>query len=211
MELIEFEPKELLVSQAVVLQDDAIHDTNATTRNVNEVQDTSPDRFADKLKAVFQECLRVLKPDGLLVFTYHHSRDDGWQSLDRAIRESGFCVVNAHPVKAEMSVATPKNQAKDPIQFDMIIVCRKADSVRLKSASPAHAVERAIEKITRLEDNGFAMSRNDWKIVLFAQLLTTNGDAEFNSLADLVERTLAELLGRPKRRSQAKAQALLFE
>ena len=35
-------------------------------------------------------------------------------------------MVNSHPVKSEMSVATPKSQAKEPIQLDIIIVCRKA-------------------------------------------------------------------------------------
>ena len=38
---------------------------------------------------------------------------------------AGFTVVNSQPVKAEMSVAAPKSQAKEPIQLDIIIVCRK--------------------------------------------------------------------------------------
>ena len=41
-----------------------------TTRHAEEVQDTSPEQFASKLRAVFGECCRVLREDGLLVFTY---------------------------------------------------------------------------------------------------------------------------------------------
>ena len=96
-----------------------------TTRHPDEVQDTDAARFAAKLRDVFRECARVLKDDGLLVFTYHHSRPTGWQSLAEAILGAGFRVVNAHPVKSEMSVATPKSQAKDPIQLDIILICRK--------------------------------------------------------------------------------------
>lgn len=43
-----------------------------TTRNANEVQDTDSRRFAYKLPAVFTECYRVLKDEGLLVFSYYH-------------------------------------------------------------------------------------------------------------------------------------------
>ena len=84
-------------------------------------------------RGVFRECHRILKDDGLLVFTYHHSRDEGWTALAEAVLGAGFTVVNSQPVKAEMSVATPKSQAKEPIQLDIIIVCRKetvAGSVR---------------------------------------------------------------------------------
>ena len=39
--------------------------------------------------------------------------------MAKAILGAGFLVVNSQPVKAEMSVATPKSQAKEPIQFDI--------------------------------------------------------------------------------------------
>jgi hypothetical protein len=73
-----------------------------------------------------------------------------------------------------MSVATPKAQAKEPIQLDIIIVCKKAD--KLKDRHPAsreRATEIALDKIRRLQSSGFSLSVNDKKIVLFGQLLTT--------------------------------------
>ena len=42
--------------------------TETTTRNAREVQDTNSEAFTEKLLAVFAECCRVLKDDGLLVF-----------------------------------------------------------------------------------------------------------------------------------------------
>ena len=37
----------------------------------------------------------------------------------------GVYVVNCHPIKSDMSVAAPKQQAKSPIQLDILIICRK--------------------------------------------------------------------------------------
>ena len=104
---------------------------------------------------------------------YHHSRDDGWQSLAEAVLGAGFIVVNSQPVKAEMSVATRKSQAKEPIQLDIILVCRKQAFVGDRPASRAQdALARARAKLSRLADEGFSLSRNDRKIVFFGQLLT---------------------------------------
>ncbi len=77
----------------------------SSTRHAEEVQDASAEQFSRKLRAVFGECHRVLSRDGLLIFTYHQSRADGWTSLAEAVVGAGFDVVNAHPLKAEMSVA----------------------------------------------------------------------------------------------------------
>lgn len=147
-----------------------------TTRSTAEVQDSDASSFEAKLRGVFIECHRVLKDDGLFVFTYHHSKDEGWHSVAEAILGSGFVVVNSHPVKAEMSVATPKSQAKEPIQLDIILVCRKrrsATSISLFATEDAKTA--AFHKLHRLEAAGFKLSKNDRKIVLFGQMLTTLG------------------------------------
>lgn len=100
-----------------------------TTRSKNEVQDNSPSQFSQKLQSVFAECNRVLKDDGLLVFTYHHSKSEGWSSVYTAIRNSGFVITKVHPIKAEMSVSVPVMKSKKPINFDLIFVCKKDTSL----------------------------------------------------------------------------------
>ena len=143
-----------------------------TTRcPAKEAQDQNPVNFTKKLQAVFNECHRVLKDNGLFVFTYHHSREEGWQSIANAILKSGFFVINSHPVKSEMSVATPKSQSKNPIQLDIIIVCRKT-KFKAKRPSAQSALKIAEEKISRLELSGFSLSKNDQKIIKYGQLLT---------------------------------------
>lgn len=143
-----------------------------TTRNQAEVQDVEAESFAAKLGKVFQECNRVLKDEGLLIFTYHHSRNEGWNAVANAILRAGFVVINSHPVKAEMSVATPKSQAKDPIQLDIILVCRKVSN-SLKPIPIEKALNSAKSKLQRLQSAGFQLSCKDCKIVTNGQLLTT--------------------------------------
>ncbi len=169
--------------------------SNTTTRASSEVQDTDADRFAEKLKGVFRECHRILKDNGLFVFTYHHSRDQGWQALAEAVLGGGFVVTNSQPVKAEMSVATPKSQAKEPIQLDIILVCRKQEAlVGSQVSAPQEALASARAKLTRLREAGFRLSRNDCRIVLFGQLLVTLQSVEDSTqIARRVEEELEHL------------------
>ena len=146
-----------------------------TTRDSREVQDKSVTNFSKKLKAVFVECHRVLKDTGSLVFTYHHSRLEGWSALVEAVLGAGFEFVNAHPVKSEMSVATPKSQAKQPIQLDVIMVCRKHLVGDRNPFDLAVAFERASERAKRktikLMSKGLRLSLNDGMVILIGMFL----------------------------------------
>lgn len=163
-----------------------------STRHASEVQDTDVDSFARKLKGVFRECHRILKDDGLLVFTYHHSREEGWSSVAQAVLGAGFSVINSQPVKSEMSVATPKAAAKEPIQMDIILVCRKSGP-KQKPRPETRAIMSARAQLARLEATGFTLSRNDRRVVLMGQLLTTDAIHKAEGIAPRVEAELAAL------------------
>jgi putative DNA methylase len=145
----------------------------SSTRKPSEVHGSDADRFAVKLQGVFRECRRILKDDGLLVFSDRHSREEGWKALAAAVLGAGFVVVNSQPVKAEMSVATPKSQAKEPIPLDIILVCRKESESGFRRPSVAETMESARSKLARLRAAQFNLSRTDQRIVIFGQLLTT--------------------------------------
>ena len=139
----------------------------------------------------------MLSEDGLLVFTYHHSREEGWRAVARAVLGSGFAFVNAHPVKAEMSVATPKAQAKEPIQLDMILVCRKLNS-SLHTRTLDQAETAARDKLDRLSKAGFNLSSNDRRIILYGQFLTTlRSEADFEQISELTVNHTKYLATRP--------------
>lgn len=170
----------------------------STTRHLEEVQDVSAEQFAAKLRAVFAECSRVLKDDGLLVFTYHHSRMDGWTALADAVLGAGLSFVNCQPLKAEMSVAAPKAQAKEPIQLDVVLVCRKQAADTRKQADAKIAFQRAIAHATtkakRLNDCGLTLSVNDRRVVLISQfLIETCAGRSATQLVNVLSASLTDL------------------
>lgn len=146
-----------------------------TTRSAAEVQTRDPALFAERLRGVWMECHRVLRLEGLLVFTYHHSRPEGWRCILEAVVQAGFDITATHPIKAEMSVAQPKHQAKEPIDLDVIVACRKktqakASAPKLAEILPA-AAQEAQEQMARLNRVGRRLSRNDVRVVLMAQIV----------------------------------------
>ena len=150
------------------------HREACTTRSEDEVQNADAATFTERLLAVFAEAYRVLKDDGILAFTYHHSRPEGWNAVLKALMASGFGITAAHPIKSEMSVAMPKHQAREPIDLDIIIVCRKhaqlapdsRDGDLWETIRPV-----AGEQVERMRASGRRLSRNDVRVIVMAQLL----------------------------------------
>lgn len=158
-----------------------------STRSHGEVQHGDEEVFRDRLGEVWAECHRVLKDDGLMVFSYHHSRTEGWRAVLEALMTSGFVVVAAQPVKAEMSVAMPKLQAKEPIDLDILVVCRKANA-KTETGSWGEAVLEARHQVMRFIQTGRRLSRNDVRIIVMGQLLRPLSHlAQDTALARLAE------------------------
>jgi putative DNA methylase len=88
---------------------------------------------------------------------------------------AGFRFVNAHPVKAEMSVAAPKSQAKEPIDIDIILVCRKTcgDERPQQSEDTAwlQSVQKTRTKATQYLQRPRRFSINDMRVLLVSQFL----------------------------------------
>ena len=79
--------------------------------------------FFRGLTRVFRECRRVLKDEGLMVFTFHHKETWAWKSVLNAILEAGFYVVAVYPVHAEMKTST--HIMGGGLSYDIPFVCRK--------------------------------------------------------------------------------------
>lgn len=161
------------VWQRHILGETGTRSTN-TTRSPSEVQNADVSTFTERLGSVWAECYRVLSDDGVLAFTYHHSRSEGWISVLQALMEAGFGISAAFPIKAEMSVAMPKHQAKEPIDLDIVVVCRKRSVLKRHSWNGdlwGTIRPKAASQVARLRDSGRKLSRNDVRIIVMAQLI----------------------------------------
>lgn len=148
--------------------------TVCTTRSELEVQNGDESVFSARLEAVLAESHRVLRDDGLLAFTYHHSRAEGWRSLLSALIGAEFVVTAAFPIKSEMSVALPKRQAKEPIDHDVILACRKRQSAACSDCETdllEEAAATALGQVSRLRAHGRRLSRIDIRVIVYAQIL----------------------------------------
>jgi adenine-specific DNA methylase len=153
------------------------HNGQLTTRSEREVQQTDATIFSRRLGDVWRECNRVLRDDGLMVFTYHHSRSEGWSALLGSLFAGGFYITASHPVKSEMSVAAPKQQAREPIDIDMIMVCRKRDETRRPKDVPnprsvlLESLPAATRAVERMNATGRELSRNDVRVIVASQVV----------------------------------------
>jgi adenine-specific DNA methylase len=80
------------------------------------------------LTAVWSECARILKPSGLLSFTFHHSEDAPWVSVLESLFEAGFYLEAAYPIRSDETKgegSKPGTFGSQQIEYDIIHVCRK--------------------------------------------------------------------------------------
>ena len=161
----------------------------ATTRSNGEVQHTHADEFGRAIAAVWQECARVLKPEGLLAFTFHQSKTSGWTALVKALRSASLVVTAVQPVKAEMSTASPKSGASDPSNLDAVVVCRPY------RGPTTPTVERAIQLLEECQDSGVAVGFSDVQSVVRGTVLarfTWETCVELSSLEEEADRAATD-------------------
>lgn len=140
---------------APLLSSDYSYFDRPSSYQFGEVQHRNPTKFAASLARVFTEARRVMKSDGVMVFSFHHSRPEGWQAIYQALSHSGFCVTAAYPVYAEMAVASPKSNTRTPISVDIVLVCKKS------GGSKGNSGLGASEYAQQLEAVGITLSRSD--------------------------------------------------
>jgi putative DNA methylase len=152
-----------------------------------EVQHKDPRVFARQLASVFTEAYRVLKDNGILAFSFHHSRADGWAAIYEALALAGLAVVAAHPVHAELRSASPKSAAKAPINLDAILVCRKLSSNYLAPNGDHLVTARTAEFAQRLKSGGLTLTAGDYFVIAAAQTLIEAGPEKL-SFEEILER-----------------------
>jgi putative DNA methylase len=139
-----------------------------------EVQHNNPIIFSRLLANVFIECYRILKDDGVLVFSFHHSKAEGWAAIYQAIILAGFRLINFYPVHGELTAASPKHAANSPISIDTLLVCKKDNFIKDYIISLDSCT---LDKyIYDFSENGFDLSENDKFVIESAlSLVRLNG------------------------------------
>jgi len=83
--------------------------------------------YQQLLTAVWRECARIMKPSGILAFTFHHSEDEPWVSVLESLFNAGFYLEAAYPIRSDETKgegSKPGTFGSQQIEYDIIHVCR---------------------------------------------------------------------------------------
>ena len=95
----------------------------AVANKAREPED--PDGYYQRLlTACWTEAHRVLKPGGMLAFTFHHSEDAPWVSVLESLFDAGFYLEATYPIRSDETKGDGEFGSKT-IEYDIIHVCRK--------------------------------------------------------------------------------------
>jgi|BioPla2DNA2_1021312.scaffolds.fasta_scaffold11455_3 putative DNA methylase len=91
----------------------------------NKARHDDPDAFYQRLLTeCWKEAHRILKPGGILSFTFHHSEDAPWVSVLESLFDAGFYLQATYPIRSDETKGTGQFGSK-MIEYDIIHVCRK--------------------------------------------------------------------------------------
>jgi putative DNA methylase len=76
------------------------------------------------LSQCWREANRILKPAGLLAFTFHHSEDKPWVAVLESLFDAGFYLEATYPIRSDETKGEGEFGSKT-IEYDIIHVCRK--------------------------------------------------------------------------------------
>jgi adenine-specific DNA methylase len=85
----------------------------------------SSEFYCSTLTACWAEAARVLKPGGLMAFTFHHSEDAPWVDVLTSLFNAGYILVATYPVRSDEMKGEGAEFGSKKIEYDIIHVCRK--------------------------------------------------------------------------------------
>lgn len=59
--------------------------------------------YENRMREIFSECARVLKPDGMMTMMFTHKSQEAWEALTKALMESGWTITSTLPVESEFA------------------------------------------------------------------------------------------------------------
>jgi putative DNA methylase len=78
------------------------------------------------LSMCWSEAARILKPSGILAFTFHHDKDEAWINVLESLFKSGFIIEAAFPIRSDATKGEGRGAfGSKKIEYDIVHVCKK--------------------------------------------------------------------------------------
>ena len=79
--------------------------------------------YRERMAAIFAECRRVLKPEGLMTLMFTHKATGAWDALTTGLMEAGFAITASWPVNTEAG-GSLHIKDKAAAKSTVLLVCR---------------------------------------------------------------------------------------
>ena len=110
-----------------------------------------PDAFYKRvLTECWREANRLLKPGGILAFTFHHSEDEPWVDVLKSLFDAGYYLEATYPIRSDETKGKGEFGSKT-IEYDIIHVCRKRTEAPSK-ISWARLRRKILADVKQLQD-----------------------------------------------------------
>ena len=103
--------------------------------------------YEAKMTAIFAECYRVLRDDGVLTVMFTHKRAEAWDTLGMSLMEAGFTIESSWPVPTEPEKGLHQAK-KNAATSTIMLVCRKR-ATKAEAAAYFEDVEADVRAAAR--------------------------------------------------------------
>ncbi len=103
--------------------------------------------YRGKMDAIFRECHRVLKPDGIMVVMFTHRSNDAWNALTIGLMAAGFNLTRTWPVKTEAE-SSMHIRDRAAARSTILLVCRPSGA---RNPKPWRQVAQDIAAAVRVD------------------------------------------------------------
>ena len=116
------------------------------------------DDYEAKMAAIFNECHRVLRDDGVLTVMFTHKSAGAWDGLGSALLQAGFTIETSWPVNTE-STASLHQARQNSAASTIFLACRKRPGRRAGGQTYLSGIEAEVraaagEALRRSADQG---------------------------------------------------------
>jgi len=99
------------------------------------------------------------------VFSFHHSKAEGWISILESLYISKFYIKTLYPIKAEMDVSSPIMSSNSPISYDVLLVCKKLTSLAESEDNESFKEENSDFYINEFISHGMKLTDGDKMVI----------------------------------------------
>jgi adenine-specific DNA methylase len=104
--------------------------------------------YRDRMQRIFEECRRVLKPDGIMTLMFTHKASGAWDALTKGLMEAGFTITASWPIHTEPE-GSLHIKDKAAANSTIFLVCRPRDATRSEEPAYWEDVEPLVAKAVR--------------------------------------------------------------